>query len=120
MPDLHPLALRRLPRRPQHTAELARLTSVQAERHTVPFHYGPVLGLAVLRRRMHGGEAGMMEAVEVPAFGLVVAGVDGSVSWGAHNLERLDDSQLEGFHRRALQLLSAVNREQVRREARHG
>ncbi len=112
------LLARRSP--PHARAELARLTSVEADRHVVPFHYGPVLGLAVLRRRMHGSQTGMMEAVEVPAFGLVVAGIDGSVSWGAHNLETLDDPQLEGFHRRALQLLSAVNREQVRREARHG
>ncbi len=84
-----------------------------------PFTHGPVLGLAVLRRRMHGAQAGMMEAVALPAFALVVANNDGSVSWGAHNLETLDDAQLEGVHRRSLQVLSAVNREQVRRE-RHG
>jgi hypothetical protein len=114
MPELF-LALRRS-RRPQHSAELARLTSVQTERYAAPLTYGPVLGLAVLRRRMHGAQTGMIEAVDVPAFGLVVASTDGSVSWGAHNLDRLDDGQLEGFHRRALQLLSAVNREQVRRE----
>ena len=104
-------------RQPPHTrAELAKLTAIESERHVVPLHHGPVLGLAILRRRMHGAHEGMLEAVDVPAFGLVVAGPDGSVSWGAHNLESLDATQLEGFHRRALQLLSAVNREQIRRE----
>lgn len=103
-----------------YSAEFERLTAIETQRHGVPLHYGPVLGLAVLRRRMHGQAVGMLEAVDVRAFGLVIATDDGSVSWGAHNLERLDDSQLEGFHRRALQLLSAVNREQVRREVSHG
>ena len=98
---------------------LALLTSVEDERHIFPLQYGPVEGLAVLRRRRHGTQTGMLEVVELPACGLVVASSDGTANWGAHGLEHLDDRRLEIFRRKTLELVGAVTREQVRREVLH-
>ncbi|GEM_PF-4734257 len=100
-------------------AELARLTAVEDERSLLPLRHGPV-ELAVMRRRMHGAQVGMLEVVALPACGLVVANADGSASWAAHGLDQLDDRSLEIFRRRTLELVGAVTREQVRREDRHG
>jgi hypothetical protein len=98
--------------------ELARLTAVEDERSPARLHHGPVEGIAVLRRRMHGAAAGMLEVICVPAFALVVANADGTSSWGAQGLDGLDDQALELFLRRGLQLVAAVTREQARREVR--
>lgn len=99
--------------------QLARLTADEDEREVLPLQYGPVEGVAVLRRRVHGPIMGALEVLDLPAVALVVALPDGSASWAARGLESLDDSQLLAFSRRVLEVVGAVSREQVRREVRH-
>ena len=94
--------------------ELARLTSVEDERDLLPLRHGPV-ELAVLRRRIHGRVRGALEVVDVPAFGLVVAAQDGTANFAAFGLEKLDDRALEVFKRKTLELVGAVQLEQIQR-----
>jgi hypothetical protein len=100
--------------------ELARLDADEDERYLVPLRHGPIEGIAVLRRRLHGNmQPGALEAVEVRACAVIVALSDGAAGWKAHGLEELDDRQLEAFWRRTQEVGRAVTREQLRREAPH-
>jgi hypothetical protein len=97
--------------------ELSRLTSVEDQHELLPFKHGPIEGLAVLRRRVHGDEVGMLEVVDPSAYGYILASNDGYAAWGVQGLETVSDRNLEQMSRRALELLRAVVREQVRRVA---